>query len=248
MSTEILRTEGVSKNFGAHKAVADVSLSVREGHLHCIIGPNGAGKTTLFNVLTKDLPPTTGAIFFQGRDVTGLAPYEISRLGIGRSYQITSIFANQTVYDNVWVAVYQHEGTGSFNFWRRYTGYPPLNERTTSLLELVGLSSHAGKMAMELSYGDQRLLEIAVTLATSPKLLLLDEPVNGLAQNETGKLARLIRDLVPRYTVLMIEHKMDVVMNISDRVSVMNFGEIIAEGTPQEMRDNADVKRAYFGA
>jgi len=247
MSAIILKTEGICKDFGALRAVSDLSISIEEGALHCIIGPNGAGKTTLFNLLTKDLPPTSGRIYYNNEDITALEPYEVSRLGIGRSYQITSVFQQQSVFDNVWIAVYQHEGSGAFNFWNRSGRFKDLEASAFEYLKLVGLEDHADRPASELSYGDQRLLEIAVTLATSPKLLLFDEPANGLSEEETRKVAELIRDLVPKYTVIMIEHKIDVVMEISDRISVMNFGELIFEGDPEAVRNNEEVKKAYFG-
>ena len=247
MGQAILRTEQVTKSFGANLAVAGVSLEVQEGTLHTIIGPNGAGKTTLFNLLTKDLPPTSGRIVFAGEDVTHRQPYEVSRLGVGRSYQITSIFAGMTVHDNVWVAAYRNARGGFFDFWSRAARFGDLRLRTEDVLAHAGLGGRGARLARELSYGDQRLLEIAIALATEPRLLLLDEPTSGLSQEETQKVAELIRRLARQYTVVMIEHKVDVVMTISDRISVMNFGEIIAEGTPAEIMANERVKKAYFG-
>jgi branched-chain amino acid transport system ATP-binding protein len=243
----MLRTDVLVKEFGAVRAVDRVSIAVNKGSLHCIIGPNGAGKTTLFNLLTKDLVPTEGRIYLEGRDISALQSHEVSRLGVGRSYQITSVFRAQSVLDNVWVASYRKTKGGGFNFWRGLGRYEDVRDQAMANLELVGLRDQAGRPAGELSYGDQRLLEIAVTLSTSPKLVLLDEPVNGLSQSETAKVAELIRGLVPKYTVVMIEHKIDVVMKVSDCVTVMNFGEVIAEGKPDEIRTNENVKTAYFG-
>jgi branched-chain amino acid transport system ATP-binding protein len=243
----ILKTERVSKAFGANLAVAGVSLEIEEGTLHTIIGPNGAGKTTLFNLLTKDLAPTSGRIVFAGEDVTHRQSYEISRLGVGRSYQITSVFAGMTVHDNVWVAAYRHAHRGFFDFWSLSGRFTDLARRTEDVLAETGLAGRGAMLARELSYGDQRLLEIAIALATVPRLLLLDEPTSGLSQEETQKVAELIRRLARQYTVVMIEHKVDVVMTISDRITVMNFGEVIAEGSPAEITANERVKKAYFG-
>jgi branched-chain amino acid transport system ATP-binding protein len=244
----ILRTEHLSKAFGANLAVADVTLEVEEGSLHTIIGPNGAGKTTLFNLLTKDLPPTRGRIVFDGRDVTGRTPFEIARLGVGRSYQITSTFQSMTVLDNVWVSAYRRLRAGRFDFWSRVRGFADVERHAVEVLARLGLAAHKDAFARALSYGDQRLLEIAIALATGPRMLLLDEPTSGLSQEETGRIAELIRRLAREYTVVMIEHKVDVVMAISDRITVMNFGEVIADGPPTAIMVNPDVRKAYFGA
>jgi branched-chain amino acid transport system ATP-binding protein len=247
MAHTILRTEGITKAFGANVAVSNVSLTVAEGALHCIIGPNGAGKTTLFNLLTKDLPPTSGRILFEDEDITLLKTHEVSRRGIGRSFQITSVFPTMTVHDNVWVAAYRHQRKGLFDFWNTADRFGDIDSRVAAILSEVGLAPYADRRAGELSYGDQRLLEIAITLATSPRLLLLDEPMSGLSEEDTRRTAGLVRRLARDYTVVMIEHKMNVVMTISDRITVMNFGEVIAEGTPNEVAANEAVKRAYFG-
>jgi branched-chain amino acid transport system ATP-binding protein len=247
MATALLETDKLTKRFGAHTAVSEVSLSVREGELLCIIGPNGAGKTTFFNLLAKDLPPSAGRIRLAGRDVTALRPHQVSRLGVGRSYQITSIFPELDVRENVWVAAYRHEHAGLLDFWSGAGRFRELGARVEASLEQVGMTALAEVKASELSYGDQRLLEIAITLATQPRLILLDEPTSGLSQEETRKVAQLVRRLAERYTVVMIEHKMDVVMTISHRIVVMNFGAVIADGPPAEVARDAVVKKAYFG-
>ena len=247
MTEPLLRVEGLTKVFGAHKAVSGISLEVAAGELLCIIGPNGAGKTTLFNLLTKDLSPTAGRIWLSGDDVTGARPHQISRRGVGRSYQITSVFQSMTVFDNVWTAAYRHDEGGRLVFWRRSDAYEAVSPRVDEVLAAVGLAHYRDALAAELSYGDQRLLEIAVTLATAPRLLLLDEPTSGLSQEETRKVSSLIRELSARATVVMIEHKMDVVMQISDRLAVMNFGRVIAEGRPEDVARDPEVRRAYLG-
>jgi branched-chain amino acid transport system ATP-binding protein len=243
----LLSVSGLGKIFGGHHAVENVTLDVGVGALVCILGPNGAGKTTLFNLLTKDLQPTSGTIRFEGRDVTGLPPHRIARLGIGRSYQITSIFPELSVEENVWIAAYRRDHGGRLVFWRRAASYRRSETRIQTLLETVGLQHLRSVPAAALSYGDQRLLEIAITLATEPRLILLDEPTSGLSQEETRRVGRLIRALAAQITVVMIEHKIDVVMEISDRLVVMNRGRVIADGRPAEVAADAAVKAAYFG-
>jgi branched-chain amino acid transport system ATP-binding protein len=244
----VLSTSGLSKSFGANIAVRDVSLEVRENSLHCIIGPNGAGKTTLFNLLTRDLRPSAGRIHFAGEDVTSRRPDEISRRGIGRSYQITSVFGSMTVRDNVWVAAYRFLRQGALTFWRRDRAGSEVDRWVEETLARVGLREAADLRADELSYGDQRVLEIAIALATRPRLILLDEPMSGLSQEDTRRMAALVRSLTERGTVLMIEHKIDVIMGISDRVTVMNFGEVIADGPPERIAADPLVRQAYFGS
>jgi branched-chain amino acid transport system ATP-binding protein len=247
-SVSLLSTKSLTKQFGANVAVSDVSLEVVPNSLHCIIGPNGAGKTTLFNLLTKDLKPTSGLIFLEGDDITGLRPDQISRRGVGRSYQITSVFNSLTVHENVWVAAYRHMNSGALVFWRRKVPGLDVSARADEILERVGLLELREMKADELSYGDQRILEIAITLATEPQLLLLDEPMSGLSQEDTKRMASLIKGLVATETVLMIEHKIDVIMGISDHVTVMDFGKVIADGTPEEIAADPRVRQAYFGS
>jgi branched-chain amino acid transport system ATP-binding protein len=242
----LLRTEQLTKSFGALTAVNDVTLTVAAGTLHSVIGPNGAGKTTLFNLLTGQLPPTAGRILFDDRDITGTPPQKIAHLGIARSFQRTNVFPALSVLDNVWVAAFAR-GSWRGLAWRRAESYPELSERARAALAEVGLDGKAGHLAREISHGEQRQLELAIALAATPRLLLLDEPAAGLSPEETRRMVALIRSLKGRYTIVLIEHKMDIIMAISDRVSVMHFGGLIAEGSPAEIQRNVEVRRAYLG-
>lgn len=246
MSSELLKVQHIQKRFGQVEAIRDVSLSVQRGSLHCIIGPNGAGKTTLFNILTKDFAPTSGTIWFDSREITRLRADQVCRCGISRSYQITSIFRDMTVYENVWVAAYSARGI-KFNFWGKPRHYANVDRIVRNTVEWVGLSDVIDKQAKTLSYGGQRLLELAVTLATGPKLLLLDEPMAGLSGEESARIGDFLRGLVPDYTVVMIDHKMDVVMKVADAITVVNYGEVLAEGTPSAISADASVREAYMG-
>jgi branched-chain amino acid transport system ATP-binding protein len=242
----LLRTEHLTKAFGALTAVNDVSLTVDAGTLHSVIGPNGAGKTTLFNLLTGQHAPTSGRIVFDGRDVAGTPPQRIAHLGIARSFQRTNVFPALTVLENVWVAAFAR-GSWRGLAWRGVAAYPELRARALGALGEVGLEDKAGHRAREISHGEQRQLELAIALAATPRLLLLDEPAAGLSPDETRKMVTLVRGLKGRYTIVLVEHKMDVIMTISDRISVMHFGALIAEGTPAEIQSNAEVRRAYLG-
>jgi len=243
----LIRTEGLTKAFGALTAVDGVTIEVREGSLHSVIGPNGAGKTTFFNLLTGQLAPSSGRIVFDGRDIAGTPPHRVARLGIARSFQRTSIFPNLTIADNVWLAAFARQESWRGLAWRRADRYPALAERARAVLGEVGLGGKADQPARELSHGEQRQLELAIALAAAPRLLLLDEPAAGLSPDETQKMVALVRTLKGRYTIILIEHKIDVVMNMSDRISVMHFGSVIAEGTPAEIQRNVEVRRAYLG-
>jgi branched-chain amino acid transport system ATP-binding protein len=243
----LVRTERLTKAFGALTAVNEVTLQVEEGVLHSVIGPNGAGKTTFFNLLTGQLQPTSGRIIFDGRDIAGLSPHEIARLGIARSFQRTSIFPTLSILDNVWLAAFARQEAWRGLAWRRADSYPELARRALGVLEEVGLGEKASQQARAISHGEQRQLELAIALAATPRLLLLDEPAAGLSPDETQKMVTLVRKLKGRYAVILIEHKIDVVMTMSDRISVMHFGSVIAEGTPAEIQRNADVRRAYLG-
>jgi len=243
----LVRTERLTKAFGALTAVNEVSLAVEEGVLHSVIGPNGAGKTTFFNLLTGQLRPTSGRIIFDGRDIAGTSPHEIAHLGIARSFQRTSIFPTLSILDNVWLAVFARQTSWRGLAWRRADGYPELTRRAMQVLEEVGLGEKASQQARTISHGEQRQLELAIALAAAPRLLLLDEPAAGLSPDETQKMVTLVRKLKGRYAVILIEHKIDVVMTMSDRISVMHFGSVIAEGTPAEIQQNAEVRRAYLG-
>jgi branched-chain amino acid transport system ATP-binding protein len=242
----LLETERLTRAFGALTAVSDVSLAVAAGTLHSIIGPNGAGKTTLFNLLTGQIPPSSGRILFDGRDITGTPPHRIAGLGIARSFQRTSVFPALSVLDNVWVAVFARASWAGLG-WRRADAYPDLAERALAALGEVGLRDQATRPAREISHGEQRQLELAIALAARPSLLLLDEPAAGLSPEETRRMVTMVRGLKGRYTIVLIEHKMDIIMAISDRISVMHFGRLIAEGTPAEIQRHPDVRRAYLG-
>jgi len=243
----LLKTENLTKDFGALTAVNRVSLEVQPGSLHSIIGPNGAGKTTLFNLLTGQLAPTSGRIVFDGRDITGTPPHRIAHLGIARSFQRTNVFPALSLLDNVWVAAFARGRTWRGFAWRRTEHYPEVIEWARAALRDVGLEDKATQPAREISHGEQRQLELAIALAAAPRLLLLDEPAAGLSPDEMQRMVALVRGLKGRYTIVLIEHKMDIIMGVSDRISVMHFGSLIAEGTPAEIQRNAEVRRAYLG-
>jgi branched-chain amino acid transport system ATP-binding protein len=243
----LLSTERLTKSFGALTAVNAVSIEVQQGSLHSVIGPNGAGKTTFFNLLTGQHAPTSGRILFDGRDIAGTPSHRIAHLGIARSFQRTSIFPTLSLVDNVWLAAFARQASWRGLAWRRADRYPDLAQRALVVLREVGLEAKAARPAREISHGEQRQLELAIALAAAPRLLLLDEPAAGLSPDETQKMVALVRALKGRYTIVLIEHKIDVVMTMSDRVSVMHFGSVIAEGTPSEIQRNAEVRRAYLG-
>ncbi len=243
----LVRTERLTKSFGALTAVNAVTLEVEEGSLHSVIGPNGAGKTTFFNLLTGQHTPTSGRILFDGRDIAGTPPHGIAHLGIARSFQRTSIFPTLSILDNVWLATFARQASWRGLAWRRADRYPELTRRALEVLGEVGLGEKASLPAREISHGEQRQLELAIALAAAPRLLLLDEPAAGLSPDETQKMVALVRKLKGRYTIILIEHKIDVVMTMSDRISVMHFGSVIAEGNPMEIQRNPEVRRAYLG-
>jgi len=243
----ILETESLTKSFGALTAVSAVRLRVEAGTLHSIIGPNGAGKTTLFNLLTGTFPPTSGRILFDGKDITGTPAHRIAHLGLARSFQRTNVFPAFSLLDNVWLAAFACSKSWRGLLWRRAERYLEPTERARAALADVGLAAKADQPAREISHGEQRQLELAIALAAAPRVLLLDEPAAGLSPEETRKMVALVRALKGRYTIVLIEHKMDIIMNVSDRISVMHFGSLIAEGTPQEIQRNPEVRRAYLG-
>jgi branched-chain amino acid transport system ATP-binding protein len=243
----ILETHDLTKAFGALTAVNGVTLKIEAGSLHSIIGPNGAGKTTLFNLLTGTFAPTSGEIFLDQNKITGTPAHRIAHLGLARSFQRTNVFPAFSLLDNVWIAAFACSKSWSGLLWRRTDRYPEQTERARKALSDVGLLEKAHQLAREISHGEQRQLELAVALAAAPRVLLLDEPAAGLSPEETRKMVALVRTLKGRYTIVLIEHKMDIIMSVSDRISVMHFGSLIAEGTPDEIRRNAEVRRAYLG-
>jgi branched-chain amino acid transport system ATP-binding protein len=243
----LLQTQHLTKAFGALTAVSGVDLTVEAGTLHSIIGPNGAGKTTLFNLLTGTFAPTSGRILFEGRDITGTPAHRIAHLGLARSFQRTNVFPALSLLDNVWVAAFACAKSWSGLLWRPAARYEDLVARARQALADAGLGAKTAHLAREISHGEQRQLELAIALAASPRVLLLDEPAAGLSPEETRRMVALVRSLKGRYTIVLIEHKMDIIMSVSDRISVMHFGNLIAEGTPEEIQRNPEVRRAYLG-
>jgi len=242
----ILRTEGLAKDFKGFTAVSDLNLSVRRGQIHALIGPNGAGKTTVFNMLTRFLSPTRGRILFNGVDITRAKPAQVARRGIVRSFQISATFAHLSVLDNVRIALQQPTGT-SFHFWRSAQLLERLNPRAVELLCEVGLDDHMETLAVELPYGRKRALEIATTLAMNPELMLLDEPTQGMGHEDVDRVTELIRKVGANRTILMVEHNMSVVASIADTISVLQRGQIIAEGPYAKVSRDPMVLEAYMG-
>ena len=246
MADPLLRVENLVRRFGGVVATDRVSLDVVSGELHAIIGPNGAGKTTLISQLTGQLPPHSGAIRFAGQDITLLPAYRRSRLGLARSFQITSLLSDFTAADNVALAAQAHEGH-SFRFWGNARKEPQLRQAARSALERVGLSHRADTVVSELSHGEQRELELAVALATKPQLLLLDEPMAGLGATESARMVKLLQELRREVTIVLVEHDMEAVFALADRISVLVYGRVIASDVPAAIRSNEEVKRAYLG-
>ena len=246
MAEAILSVQALHKSFGALAATDGVSLEVLEGETHAIIGPNGAGKTTLIAQLSGDLRPDAGGIRFAGEDITALGAPARSRRGLARSFQITSIYRDFTALDNVALAVQAHAGH-SFRFWRAARAERALRDPARAVLEEVGLGARADVLAANLAHGEQRQLEVAMALATLPRLLLLDEPVAGMGLEESQRMVKFLAGLKGRRTLILVEHDMDAVFTLADRVSVLVYGRIIASGTPQEVRANPEVRRAYLG-
>jgi branched-chain amino acid transport system ATP-binding protein len=243
----LLELTALRRRFGAVAAVDGVDLAVAPGELLSIIGPNGAGKTTLFNCITGELVPTDGQVRFDGSDITGWAPHRLPALGIARSFQRTSIFPSLSVAQNVWVAARGRAPRDPIAALRLADAAIGVREAVAEALAQVGLARHADKPADALSHGDQRLLDFAIALAARPRLLLLDEPTAGLSRGDTQMVIGLIERLKSRYTILLIEHKMDVVMRLSDRIAVMYFGRLLAEGAPEAIRADPRVREAYLG-
>ena len=243
----ILETRGLTKEFKGFVAVQNVSLKVRRGSIHALIGPNGAGKTTCFNLLTHFLEPTRGDIFYNGREITGSSPASIARMGLVRSFQISAVFPHLTVLENVRIALQRKRGA-SFDFWRSERVLEDLNARARELIEAVGLTSFSETAAVELPYGRKRALEIATTLALDPEMMLLDEPTAGMAHEDVERTTALVKRVARNRTVLMVEHNLSVVSNLCSTITVLQRGEILAEGDYDTVSKNPAVVEAYLGA
>jgi branched-chain amino acid transport system ATP-binding protein len=242
----LLKIEGLTKRFGGVIASDSISLCVPKGELHAIIGPNGAGKTTLIAQLAGEIAPDAGRVRFEGRDITALPTFRRSQLGLARSFQITSLFLDFTALENVALAVQAHAGH-SFHFWRAARGEAELREPARTALAWVGLAGRCDALVASLSHGEHRQLEIAMALATTPRMLLLDEPMAGMGPDESARMVKTLRELKRELTILLIEHDMEAVFALADRITVLVYGRIIASGTPEAIRANAEVRQAYLG-
>ena len=247
MTQIILRTENLTKQFHGFAAVQDVSLAIRTGGVHALIGPNGAGKTTLFNLLTNFIRPTSGRIIFEGADITGKRPDIIARQGVSRSFQISAVFPQMTVLENLSIALQRKSGL-SFKFWTHARCLNHLQAKARELADSFSLLEYGDIAAGQLSYGRKRALEIATTLAQEPRLVLLDEPMAGLAQEEIPSVTNIIGNVAKHTTVIMVEHNLGVVAEVSSFITVLNRGRILAEGTYDEISSNSAVKEAYLGS
>jgi branched-chain amino acid transport system ATP-binding protein len=243
----ILETQELTKEFKGFVAVRGVSLKVRRGSIHALIGPNGAGKTTCFNLLTHFLEPTRGQIFYNGREITGSRPARIARMGLVRSFQISAVFPHLSVLENVRIALQRKRGA-SFDFWRSDRVLEQLNARARELIEAVGLTEFTATAAVELPYGRKRALEIATTLALDPEMMLLDEPTAGMTHEDVERISALVKKVAANRTVLMVEHNLSVVANLSHTITVLQRGEILAEGDYAAVSRNPDVIQAYMGS
>jgi len=242
----ILETRNLTKEFKGFTAVSDVSLRVRRGAIHALIGPNGAGKTTCFNLLTKFLEPTSGTILFNGIDITREKPAEIARRGVIRSFQISAVFPHLTALENVRIGLQRQLGT-AMHFWRSERSLDVLNDRAMELLDQVGLTEFAGTVTVNMPYGRKRALEIATTLAMEPELMLLDEPTQGMGHEDVDRVTQLIKKVSAGRTILMVEHNMNVVSSIADKITVLQRGAILAEGPYAEVSKDPRVMEAYMG-
>lgn len=243
---DILQIKNIYKDFSGLKVLTGVDLSVKANERHAVIGPNGAGKTTLFNIISGKYKPSSGSILFRGEDISGRAPYVLNRMKICRSFQITNVFKELSVFENVHAGVRCNYGL-RYNFFKKPESIPEVNEKTEEILELVGLSGVRQTLARELSYGQQRALEIAITLSTEPELVLLDEPTAGMTGEETKEAIKMINKVTANRTLLIIEHDMDVVFSLADTISVLHYGSILASGRPEQIRNDQKVKDAYLG-
>jgi branched-chain amino acid transport system ATP-binding protein len=246
MSPALLQVERLGKRFGGIVASDDLTLEVAAGELHAVIGPNGAGKTTLIAQLSGQVTPDSGRITFAGEDITGMPVHLRSRLGLARSFQITSLFLDLSVLDNVALAVQAHAGH-SFHFWRDARAEPELREPARAALARVGLGGRAAEQVAALSHGEHRQLELAMALAAGPRMLLLDEPMAGLGPEESARMVEMLRALKSELTILLVEHDMEAVFALADRITVLVYGRVIASGRPDAIRANDDVRQAYLG-
>lgn len=242
----ILETQALTKEFGGFVAVRDVNLRVRRGTIHALIGPNGAGKTTCFNLLTKFTKPSAGTIVYNGKDITAMLPAHVARLGLVRSFQISAVFPHLTAFENIRVALQRRRGN-SFDFWRSKRVLDGFKARALELLEEVGLNDFTDKRASEMSYGRKRALEIATTLALDPEMMLLDEPMAGMGREDIDKIVALIKRVSANRTVLMVEHNLNVVAELSDVITVLTRGQVLVEGTYEELSRDQRVREAYLG-
>jgi len=244
--TAALELREVHKSFGTTKIISGVSLAIPAGERHAIIGPNGAGKSTLYNLISGRYPLSEGRILLNGEDITGLRPFEINRKGLSRSFQVTNIFHRLSVYENIRCAVLWSLGY-RYSFWHRIGGLRDAQHRSLEVMERIGLARRRDTPAGELTYAEQRALEIGITIAGGASVILLDEPTAGMSRTETAQAVELVRQVTEGRTLVMVEHDMGVVFNLADRISVLVYGEIIATGTPEEIRANAAVQEAYLG-
>ena len=242
-----LELADVHKSFGSTRIIQGVSLQIQPGERHAIIGPNGAGKSTLYNVISGRFPVTSGTIRLNGEEVTNLPPYAINRKGLSRSFQVTNLFGNLSVYENLRCAVLWSAGY-KYSFWRRLSKLAEVNERVEEVIAKIGLARRTHTPAGTLSYAEQRALEIGVTIAGGASVILLDEPTAGMSRTETAQAVELIRQVSAGKTLIMVEHDMSVIFDLADRISVLVYGEILASGTPAEIRSNTAVQEAYLGA
>ena len=244
---KILKIQNLTKNFGNVSAVSKVSIEVEEGTIHSIIGPNGAGKSTFFNMISGVIPPSEGSVYYKDRDITGFESYKLPHMGIAKCFQITNVFPKLTVRENVWASIFSCSHKSKIDLFKSMNDFGSIDKETKKIITDVGLSHKIDDKAEELSHGQQRMLEMAITLGAKPDLLLLDEPTQGLAPEATVEMTELIRKLSKKYTILLIEHKMHIVMEISKIITVLNFGEKIEEGTPNQIKNSKKVQDAYLG-
>lgn len=245
-SKAVLTLRDVNKSFGQAHIIRGANLELKEGEKHAFIGPNGAGKSTLFHLISGNIKPTSGEILLGDKSIAGLDPEKINHMGLARSFQITNIFMKMSVFENLRLGVMQRFGL-QYNFWRPIAGFRKVNEITDQLLEQIRLTRHRDTLAGELSYSEQRSLEIGMTLASDPAVILLDEPMAGMSREETDYTVSLLRELTEGRTLMIVEHDMDVVFNLCDRISVLVYGQVIATDTPEGIRENVQVQEAYLG-